>query len=588
MHEFITNNLDLWTAALLTNATAGRNGNGRQEAYGIKKLRELILELAVMGKLVPQDPNDEPATVLLAKIGDEKRLLIEAGRIREQNAAAPISEEEQPFELPPGWKWTRLSEITRRIHYGYTASAKPEIKSVRLLRITDIQDNVVDWPSVPGCEIEETDLPQYQLEPGDILVARTGGTVGKTYLVTELPVVAVFASYLIRIQGGSALFVRYLKFFFESPTYWKQLIEGARGGAQPNVNGQTLGRMVVPIPPRSEQHRIVDKVDELMALCDQLEQQQTHSIEAHQTLVETLLGTLTRVESQQELTEAWSRLANHFDTLFTTEHSIDQLKQTILQLAVMGKLVPQDPNDEPASVLLKKIAEEKGRLIKEGIIKEQKSLPVIDNVEEPFPLREGWKWAWLGAIATFENGDRSSRYPNSSDLKDTGIPFFGAQDMVEGKLRFDNGLRFISEAKFNELSNGKLIDKDMVMLLRGTVGKMATFRKSSEHKTGFINAQMLIVRLIDKAIFEFFNLYSSSNFLFSQVEAKTTGTAVRQMPAGVVAEFLIPMPPLKEQYRIVAKVDELMGLCDALKARLAEAQTTQIHLADAIVEQAVA
>ena len=236
----------------------------------IDQLKQTILQLAVMGKLVPQDPNDEPATVLLRKIEDEKRKLIEAGQIREKDTAAPITEEDRPFDVQPGWKWARLSEITRRIHYGYTASAKPEIESVRLLRITDIQDNTVDWPSVPGCEIEESVLPQYQLEPGDILVARTGGTVGKTYLVSELPVVAVFASYLIRIQGASTLFGRYLKLFLESPTYWEQLVEGARGGAQPNVNGQTLGRMVVPLPPTSEQHRIVAKVDELMALCDAL------------------------------------------------------------------------------------------------------------------------------------------------------------------------------------------------------------------------------------------------------------------------------------------------------------------------------
>lgn len=236
----------------------------------IDQLKQTILQLAVMGKLVPQDPNDEPATELLKRIDGEKRQLIEVGQIREKNAATPISKEERPFNVPTNWAWARLSEITRRIHYGYTASARPEIEGVRLLRITDIQDNTVDWQSVPGCEIEDRDLPQYQLDLGDILVARTGGTVGKTYLVSAMPVAAVFASYLIRIQGASALFVRYLKLFLESPTYWEQLVEGARGGAQPNVNGQTLGKMVVPVPPQGEQRRIVAKVDELMALCDAL------------------------------------------------------------------------------------------------------------------------------------------------------------------------------------------------------------------------------------------------------------------------------------------------------------------------------
>ena len=237
-------------------------------------LRKTILTLAVSGRILPQNSEDESASILLRSISEEKRRLVSEKKIRHQEEAAPIAPNELPFDVPKGWAWARLSTITRRIQYGFTASAKREIKDVRLLRITDIQDNSVNWNSVPGCEIADDDVPQYQLERGDILVARTGGTVGKTYLMREVPVRAVFASYLIRIQGASALLDRYLKLFLESPVYWVQLDEGARGGAQPNVNGQTLGRMVVPIPPFDEQHRIVAKVDELMSFVDHLEAQQ--------------------------------------------------------------------------------------------------------------------------------------------------------------------------------------------------------------------------------------------------------------------------------------------------------------------------
>lgn len=270
MTDLIQNSAECWMSALLNKSAGGRGGVGQLEAYGIKKLRALILELAVRGKLVAQDPEDEPAISLLAEIESEKRELTASSQHRERRAAPPVAVEQRLFEVPAGWEWVRLADITLRIQYGYTASAKPEMESVRLLRITDIQGNEVDWASVPGCEIESSDVPQYQLKSGDILVARTGGTVGKTFLVGEISVVAVFASYLIRIQGASALFIRYLKLFLESPTYWVQLIEGARGGAQPNVNGQTLGNMVVPIPPVAEQRRIVAKVDELLSLCDSL------------------------------------------------------------------------------------------------------------------------------------------------------------------------------------------------------------------------------------------------------------------------------------------------------------------------------
>ena len=236
----------------------------------IKALRQTILNLAVRGKLVEQDPNDEPASELLKRIAAEKARLVKAGKIKNSKQTSLINPGECFFGPPRRWAWTRLSEISRKIHYGFTASANNMIDAVRLLRITDIQDNSVDWFSVPGCEIGEKALPQFKLEKGDILVARTGGTIGKSFLVQDVPGAVVFASYLIRVQGSHEIYDRYLKLFLESPTYWIQLQDGSRGAGQPNVNGQTLGKMLVSLPPLAEQHRIVDKADELMACCDQL------------------------------------------------------------------------------------------------------------------------------------------------------------------------------------------------------------------------------------------------------------------------------------------------------------------------------
>ena len=236
----------------------------------IKALRQTILNLAVRGKLVAQDPNDEPAAELLRRIAKEKARLVKAKKIRAPRQVPVIDAGECSFDTPRGWEWKRLSEISRKIHYGLTASANNMIDVVRLLRITDIHKNSVDWVSVPGCEIDEKAIPQFKLEKGDILVARTGGTIGKSFLVQDVPAVVVFASYLIRVQGSHEMYDRYLKLFFESPTYWIQLQDGSKGTGQPNVNGQTLGKMLVPVPPLAEQQRIVAKVDELIALCDRL------------------------------------------------------------------------------------------------------------------------------------------------------------------------------------------------------------------------------------------------------------------------------------------------------------------------------
>ena len=256
----------------------------------IKQLRQTILNLAVRGRLVPQDPDDEPAAELLKLIQVEKARLVKEGKIRKQNELQVISVKDQVYDAPTGWFWARLGNISSKIHYGYTASANQTLQDVRMLRITDIQNNTVDWSTVPGCEISTEEATQYKLEKSDILIARTGGTIGKTFLVDKQPpVTSIFASYLIRVQGSSKIFDRYLKLFLESPVYWTQLQDGTRGAGQPNVNGQTLGKMHVPLPPLAEQHRIVAKVDELMAMCDQMETQLTTTEADSRRLLEAVL-----------------------------------------------------------------------------------------------------------------------------------------------------------------------------------------------------------------------------------------------------------------------------------------------------------
>jgi len=166
-------------------------------------------------------------------------------------------DDEIPFEIPDSWEWERWGNISDSIQYGYNASAKATGR-IKMVRISDIQDNKVTWNTVPYCDITEEDIETYLLEPNDILFARTGGTVGKSYLVTEVPEEAIYAGYLIRTRYNANLCPQYLKYFMESPLYWEQLKAGTTATAQPNCNGQTLGRMLIPIPPRAEQKRIVE------------------------------------------------------------------------------------------------------------------------------------------------------------------------------------------------------------------------------------------------------------------------------------------------------------------------------------------
>ena len=241
-----------------------------------------------------------------------------------------------------------------------------------------------------------------------------------------------------------------------------------------------------------------------------------------------------------------------------------ELKNSILQLAIQGKLVEQRAEEGTAEELFVKIQEEKQRLIAEKKIKKEKPLPEITEEEKPFDIPENWKWVRLGTLVQFENGDRSSKYPVETDYVDFGVPFFGAKDMGEKYMSFDN-VRYISEHKFNELGNGKLHDQDFICLLRGSVGKIAIFEKDSKHKTGFICAQMVIMRCIDLDMVQYLYYIMKSMHYTKSVDSKTTGTAVRQLPAKELANVLIPLPPLAEQKRIVKKLEQLLPLCERLK-----------------------
>ena len=257
----------------------------------LETLNKIILDLAIKGKLVPQNENDEPAGELLKRIQAEKERLIKEKIIKKEKPLPEITEEEIPFDIPKNWEWTRLENIILKIKYGYTASAQNE-GNIKLLRITDIQENNVIWKNVPYCDISLTDYENYKLEKSDILIARTGGTVGKTFLIKELPenIKSVYASYLIKINPSIEIFDEYLKKYFESNLYWEQLKAKSQGTGQPNVNAPALKSLIVPLPPIEEQKRIVKKVENLMEICNLLEEKINISKNISENLLKSFMN----------------------------------------------------------------------------------------------------------------------------------------------------------------------------------------------------------------------------------------------------------------------------------------------------------
>lgn len=260
--------------------------NRKLESSFPEALKKSILQQAVQGKLVPQDPADEPAEALLERIRTEKQRLIKEGKIKKDKHESVIFrrdnshyercdgverciDEEIPFEIPESWEWERWGNISISIQYGFNAPAQ-KTGRIKMVRISDIQGNEVLWDTVPFCNIEENDIETYLLKPNDILFARTGGTVGKSYLVQQIPQKAIYAGYLIRTRYSESLCPQYLKLFMESELYWTQLRNGTIATAQPNCNGKTLGNMLLPIPPFSEQKRIVTKIENILKYINQM------------------------------------------------------------------------------------------------------------------------------------------------------------------------------------------------------------------------------------------------------------------------------------------------------------------------------
>lgn len=578
VEKLITDHIDIWSSALRTCSMAGRGSNGKIDLYGIKKLRELILELAVRGKLVPQDSNDEPASELLKRIATEKAELVKQGKIKKQKPLPEISEDEKPFELPEGWECARLGNtvaIIRGITFPASEKHKePSKGKIACLRTANVQDSI-EWDDLLYVSESFVKRSEQFAEKGDIVMsmANSRELVGKVAHIYNIPTgSATFGGFLsvIRPYGFNAAF---LMSVLRSPNIKSILIDSSSQTTNiANISLEKLNPLVISVPPIGEQNRIASKVEELMSLCDQLEQQSLTSLDAHQQLVETLLATLTESQNAEELAENWARISQYFDTLFTTEASIDTLKQTILQLAVMGKLVPQDPNDEPASELLKRIEQEKAQLVKEGEIKKQKPLPEISEDEKPFELPKGWEWCRIGSVINIraelvkpenyydffqvapdiiEKGTGkviSQRTVKESGIKGPNSRFYKNQ-IVYSKIRPSLSKAFIAE--YDGLCSADMYPLDC-----------------------FINTGYLLKVIL-------------SEVFLIQVRAAENRIKMPKLNVESLSNILIPVPPAGIQSAVFSKISQMDIFCDTLKSRLQSAQQTLLNLADALTDAAL-
>lgn len=587
VETLVTDHLDLWTAALKRKSTAGRGSSSKIELYGIKKLRELILELAVRGLLVPQDSNDEPASELLKKIAAEKAWLIKEGRIKKEKSIEKMPPEKALFAPPTGWAFEQLGKLSIQITDGTHHTPTYVASGVPFISVKDIDGQTVSFDDCKYISQEEHVAINERCNPeeGDLLICRIG-TLGRPTIVDTPKPFSLFVSVGLLKFVQHLYTPRFTHIVLKSPCLVRQYEEIKAGGSHTNkLNLSDLPKLILPVAPLREQHRIVAKVDELMALCDQLEQETEASLGAHQTLVETLLSALTSAADHAQFASAWQRIAGHFDTLFTTEESIAQLKQTILQLAVMGKLVPQDPNDEPASELLKKIAAEKAKLVKEGKINADKLLQPAEKEKLPFEFPSGWEWCRIETICDVQGGIQKQpiRTPKLNHY-----PYLRVANVQRGYIDTSEMERF--ELFDDELKTRALQPGD-ILVVEGNgsedeIGRCAIWNGQIDQCV-FQN-HLIRVRPIIQGNEVFISKFLNSPLGIDEMKRlAVTTSGLYNLSVGKIRSISVPLPPLAEQHRIVAKVDELMALCDQLKSRLSDAQTTQLHLADALVERAI-
>jgi type I restriction enzyme, S subunit len=550
-----------------------------QAPNGVAKLRELILQMAVSGKLVPQEPNDEPASVLRDRILAAKERSIRGAKTPNRAVVPEIQPGENPCRLPPNWVWTRLAQVGV-ISPRNEAPDDREASFVPMALISSRYADPIQTETRPWIEIRrgfthfaEGDVVMAKITPcfqnAKSAVAR-GLHNGIGAGTTELHVFRAVADTMCP---------EYVLIYLKSPRFLADGIGRMTGSAgQKRVPTEYFANNPFPLPPLAEQHRIVAKVDELMRLCDELEGRVERQREARERLSAAALDRLVTAPDPAEFATCWQRICDHFDLLYDAPETLAQLRQTILQLAVQGRLVPQDPRDEPATVLREQIREQRCRLVGQDDGSDCAVLCELLGDQTPYPAPRNWIWVRLGELGVFLGGGTPSK--QRPDYWEGDIPWVSPKDMKRPHIT--DALDHISAAALDDSSAKIIPPGSLLMVVRGMI-LAHSFPVALAMREVTINQDMKALKLAVPDVREYLLRCCAAmkGRMLQNVERSSHGTC--RLPTQAVARFPIPLPPLAEQHRIVAKVDHLMSLCDSLEAKLRQSRADGDRLLAAAV-----
>lgn len=566
MIDSIINGFDVWTDA------QGVKSKGRVKSIdnisleGLARLRELILELAIQGKLVSQNQNDTPSIELLKVIKKVNLDLIKEGKLRKIKELPAVEEAEFPFSLPSGWQFVRLNEIgewgsgstPNRSNPEYYGGAIPWFKSGEL--ISDFIDTSEEF--ITEKALKETSVRYNNV--GDVLIAMYGATIGKTSILkvkatTNQAVCACTPFYGIE----NTFLLTLLK------AYKNRFIGMGAGGAQPNISRDKIINTVIGLPPSEEQKRIVEKVKELMALCDKLEEEQTKKLSTHQNLVKSLLETLTRANNADELQTAWAKLSEHFDNLFCTDDSIEQLRQTLLELVIAGRFKTQNETDTPASVTFEKIQDELAEKHgKEYLNKLKRDMSTIEPSNFHFPIHESWIWCELQDLAILFNGKAHEQFVDENgDYILVNSSFVSS----EGKVA-----KFVSN-QLTPLNKGNI-----AIVMSDVPGGKALVKcyLVEENDKYSLNQRIGGIDASSHIDIRYLFLVLNRNKYYLQYDDGKKQTNLKKIQ---ILSCPVPLPPIEEQERIVNKWNELLEICNKLIARINTANEINVALSNSIM-----
>lgn len=554
------------------------------EAPGaVVRLRGFILDLAVRGRLVDQDPRDEPASGILQQIQEEKRRLLNQGEIKKLETLEPVDVDEIPFAIPPGWEVIRMGSLARKLGAGSTPLGGKSVyqrDGIPFLRSQNIYDDGLKLSDVAFITRQVHDrMSGTNVERQDILLNITGASIGRCALVPSTFLEGNVSQHVAIVRLFVPAIREFIHLSLTSPFFQKVIDEVQVGVSREGLSMQRLRLFPMLLPPLAEQHRIVAKVDELMALCGRLEAAQAERERRRDRVV---AASVQRLNQPTDDAVRFRRDAgfhlHHLARSTTRPEHTQQLRKTILNLAVRGELVPQDPRDEPVSKILERICTEKKSLSK--MRGRAPNRPRVDS-EVPFQCRELWQWARIEEVFTSVTDGDHLPPPKT----ERGIPFLVIGNVRNQSLDFGRS-RFVSEDYYNQLDEIRRPRRgDVLYTLVGSYGIPVLVQ---DDRPFCVQRHIGILRPSKHVDARFMVRVLSSSVVFNQATACATGIAQKTVPLSGLRLMLVPIAPFAEQQRIVAKVDELMEVCDRLEAQLSTAQTYRARLLEAVLHDALA